>query len=398
MLHRSFALFLAVLVPLLCVCLVIVLAASQLQPPPTGRPERQAAYAGRRAVPIPAPSGPIQDIGLGSCTTGAWYTLCFTGPTYPDEKSKHKDGLDSQLVALIERATRTLDVAVYDFDLANVADAMVAARLRGVAVRMVTDSDSLNDLKNTAKHRAFQKLTRSGIPIVDDQRPDIMHNKFTVVDRTWVSTGSWNYTDGDTYHLNNNMIVIQSPELAANYTAEFEKMFVKHQFGVEKDKGVPHPTVTIGGSRIRSYFAGEDGVAARLVDTIKSARTSLYFLAFSFTHDGIGRAIIDRERAGVTVGGVFETTGSNTPFSEFGKMKSAGVDVYQDGNPWVMHHKVIVIDQTTTIFGSFNFSENADRGNDENVLIIDDAAIARAFKAEYDRVLALAKNPPVRKR
>jgi phosphatidylserine/phosphatidylglycerophosphate/cardiolipin synthase-like enzyme len=60
---------------------------------------------------------------------------------------------------------------------------------------------------------------------VGDNRQPIMHNKFTVVDQAVVQTGSWNYTDGDTYHLNNNMIVISSKELAANYTAEFNKMF-----------------------------------------------------------------------------------------------------------------------------------------------------------------------------
>ena len=69
------------------------------------------------------------------------------------------------------------------------------------------------------------------------------------VDGEWISTGSWNYTDGDTYRLNNNMIVMRSRELAANYTAEFEKMFVQRKFGPAKPKGVPNPVVTVGGVR-----------------------------------------------------------------------------------------------------------------------------------------------------
>jgi phosphatidylserine/phosphatidylglycerophosphate/cardiolipin synthase-like enzyme len=63
-----------------------------------------------------------------------------------------------------------------------------------------------------------------------------------------------------------------------------------------------------------------------------------------------------------------------------------------------MHHKVIVTDDKTTIFGSFNFSDNADKGNDENILIVENPAIAKAFLNEFDRVLALAKNPPVKKK
>ena len=95
--------------------------------------------------------------------------------------------------------------------------------------------------------------------------------------------------------------------------------------------------------------------------------------------------------------GVFETTGSNTPFSEYGKMKQAGLDVYQDGNPYVMHHKVILLDDRVTIFGSFNFSENADKDNDENLLIVTDPAFTAQFEQEYQRVLAVAKNPPAKK-
>jgi phosphatidylserine/phosphatidylglycerophosphate/cardiolipin synthase-like enzyme len=108
----------------------------------------------------------------------------------------------------------------------------------------------------------------------------------------------------------------------------------------------------------------------------------------------MGQAMLDRKRAGVELQGVFETTGSNTPFSEYTKMKQAGVDVYQDGNPYVMHHKVILLDDHVTIFGSFNFSDNADKDNDENLLIVDDPEFTARFEQEYQRVLATAKNPP----
>jgi phosphatidylserine/phosphatidylglycerophosphate/cardiolipin synthase-like enzyme len=103
--------------------------------------------------------------------------------------------------------------------------------------------------------------------------------------------------------------------------------------------------------------------------------------------------MIDKAAAGVKVGGVFETTGSQTQYSEFGRMKKAGLDVYTDGSPYTMHHKVIVVDERIVMAGSFNFSSSADHENDENLLVIDDPALARSFKAEYDRVLDQAKHP-----
>ncbi len=78
--------------------------------------------------------------------------------------------------------------------------------------------------------------------------------------------------------------------------------------------------------------------------------------------------MIDRAQAYVEVSGIFERTGSETEFSEMGRLKSAGLDVMQDGNPYPLHHKVFIIDGRTVIFGSFNFSENADSSNDENLL------------------------------
>src|SRR3712207_9177458 len=77
-------------------------------------------------------------------------------------------------------------------------------------------------------------------------------------------------------------------------------------------------------------------------------------------------------------------------------MREAGLDVYQDGNPYVMHHKVFVVDGRTTIFGSFNFSEGADRDNDENAIIVDDPAFASRFEDEFQRMLTAAKNAPPR--
>ena len=325
-----------------------------------------------------------------------WYQLFFTTPRYPDKPEYHHGGIDEQLVAFIGTAQQTIDLADYDFDLENVASALAQASARGVRVRMVTDTDTLTN-DDPKVQKAFGILKKAKIPIVDDQRPAIMHNKFLVVDNAAVWTGSWNFTDGDAYRLNNNAIRIASPGLAQNYSAEFEKMFVGRNFGPSKPAGVPNPVLTIGGVRVENYFAPEDKVAAKVSQRIARARQSIHFLAFSFTNDTIGQAVVDRAKAGVEVKGVFETTGSETKFSEFGPMKQAGIDVLQDGNPYVMHHKVFILDGRTVIFGSFNFRENADKDNDENLLIVDDPALAQAFEAEFQRVREVALNPPKKK-
>ena len=70
------------------------------------------------------------------------------------------------------------------------------------------------------------------------------------------------------------------------------------------------------------------------------------------------------------------------------------MDVWQDGNPYTLHHKVFIIDDQTVVLGSLNFSDNAAESNDENILIIHDAAIAGPYLAEFERVYQQAQNPP----
>lgn len=327
---------------------------------------------------------------------GPWYELYFTQPVYPDRPDARRGGIDEALVALIDTAGTSIDAADYDFDLENVATALANAKRRGVRVRFVTDTDTWTS-KDDAVQRAWSIVRQAEIPVVDDQRGPIMHNKFMVVDGEWVWTGSWNWTTGDTYRLNNNAIKIRSKELAENYTVEFEKMFVQRKFGPTKPKGVPHPRLTIDATPVENYFAPEDGVGRRIVGRLRGASTSIEFLAFSFTHNAIGKTVLDRARAGVKVRGVFETTGSQTQFSEYAPMRGAGLEVYLDGNPYVMHHKLFVIDGKSVVFGSFNFSSNADSDNDENVLIVDDPTMAAAFLQEVERVVQTARNRPVRR-
>jgi phosphatidylserine/phosphatidylglycerophosphate/cardiolipin synthase-like enzyme len=340
--------------------------------------------------PIAGPDG--QPTPASSQAAEGWYDIYFTTPRYPDKPEYHHGGLDTQLVAFINSAQQTVDIAAYDFDLENVANALAQAAARGVRVRMVTDSDTLTN-DDPKVQKAFNILKQANIPIVDDQRGPIMHNKFMVVDGAAIWTGSSNFTDGDTYRLNNNAIRIVSRQLAQNYTAKFEQMFVQRSFGPNKPAGGTEPLVMLQGVQIENYFAPEDGVASKITGRLAQAQQSIHFMAFSFTSDPIGSAMLARAKAGVSVAGVFEKTGSETQFSEYGKLREAGLDVLQDGSPYVMHHKVIIIDGRTVIFGSFNFSNNADKDNDENLLIVDDPTLAQAFEAEFQRMREVALNP-----
>ena len=112
-------------------------------------------------------------------------------------------------------------------------------------------------------------------------------------------------------------------------------------------------------------------------------------MSFSFTDDEIGARMIAAHEEGVDVEGVVETRGALLESGELTRMIAAGIPVATDGNRFILHHKVIVVDGTWTILGSYNFSANAAESNDENLLIIKSPAVAALYEAEYARVAAM---------
>jgi phosphatidylserine/phosphatidylglycerophosphate/cardiolipin synthase-like enzyme len=328
------------------------------------------------ACGVAADTAWLASTGPAPSPAPGWYHLYFTGPT-PDHL---EGGIPEAMAASLDAARKTIDVAIYELDLPVIADALMRAKARGVQVRLVTDTDSLET-------PFIQDLRRAKIPVVDDQREAIMHDKFVVIDQATVWTGSMNFTENDAYRNNNNYIEISSAELAENYTQEFEKMFVRHEFGPKRAVETPHPRVTVSGTGIENYFAPGGGAAARVLEILASARTSIDFMAFSFTRADFAQALVEKARAGVDVQGVFEKreiqAGSDAVWNA---LTGAGLDVRLDGNRYNMHSKVILVDQQIVVTGSYNFTQSAEKQNDENVLIIHSAAIARAYWAEWQKV------------
>ena len=310
----------------------------------------------------------------------AWYKVYFTAPG--------SKPIDKGLEEFIKSATYSVDMAIYQLDLPNIVNALIKAAQRGVKVRVVTDIDILNDEKESA---SFWELKRWGIPVVGGNTSGIMHNKFVVVDGKAVWTGSWNFTVNDTIRYDNNALLIYSPELARNYSVTFNKMFEEKKFGPSRKPGGTTPRLVINGVPVENYFSPEDKVGEKITEKLKQATSSIYFMAFSFTDDRMGKVLREKAKAGVLIQGVFEAVGSQTKYSEFGALREAGIDVRQDGNPYLMHHKVFIIDEKIVITGSFNFSTGADESNDENVVIIEDPALAEAFIAEFQRVYSAGK-------
>jgi phosphatidylserine/phosphatidylglycerophosphate/cardiolipin synthase-like enzyme len=315
---------------------------------------------------------------------GDWYRVYFTEPESP-KASTLRGGPDAFLAEAINQARLSVELAADNLDLWSLRDALLAAHRRGVEVRVVIETDNLDS-------EEVQELIAYGIPVQDDQNAGLMHNKFAIIDRFEVWTGSMNFTVSGAYRSDNNLIQMRSSELAEDYLVEFEEMFTDSQFGANSPANTPRSQVTVHGTRVEVYFSPDDGTMERVLDLVKGAQDSVIFMAYSFTDDDLAAAMIDKAGSGLNVSGVLEKSQAlSNRGGEFENLLENGVDVRLDGNPANMHHKVIIIDDGVVVTGSYNFSNSAKTRNDENTLVIHNQEMAEIYWEEFVRIWGIAQ-------
>lgn len=308
----------------------------------------------------------------------------------------------SEVVALLDGAETSLDMAIYSLNIFSISQAVIAAHDRGVTVRFVYDSS--HDQGEVAQ------IANAGVTVIDNGWGDhpgagIQHNKFIVVDaqdedpsndRVW--TGSLNLIDtpsGYGIHAKQNSVLIADQAMARAYTLEFEEMWgsstmtpnpSQARFGGYKRNNTPH-YFTVGGRSVEAWFSQGDNVSQRIVDYLGEASESVYFCILSFTRNEIGYAMQDAMNRGAAVRGLFDTQGDE--FSEWTNLQTWGADIFTDAGSGILHHKYMLIDQEepgldpTVVTGSYNWSNSAEYDNDENIVVIHDRLVANQYLQEF---------------
>lgn len=316
----------------------------------------------------------------------------FTTPAlvYPDvARDRRPPPHEQALIADLDRATRSIDFVSFEYNLVSIAEALVRAQARGVRVRLALDRESL---ESPPMSKWAGMIEDARIPIAWEDTDAFLHSKFVIIDQQLLWTGSWNATINDTYRNNNNLLRISIPPLIENYQVEFEQLLAGTR-STAKERLTPNPLVQLNEVGIENYFSPQDRAEQYVVRRLEEAQESIRFLAFSYTSDPIAETMLARAVDGVLVEGVMEKRNAEGSGAEFARLRDGGIAVFEDGNCYTMHHKIIIIDERTVITGSFNFTGRANELNVENLLIIDDPLLAAAYGEEFERVMNQARNP-----
>jgi len=315
-----------------------------------------------------------------------WWEVYFTAPLTINNPDLIAGSIEQKLIGFIDSAQISIHIASFEFNLTPVANALIAARNRGVDVKWVTDDENGLQYDIQPGRGQFSLLTGAGIEVRDDAgRTALMHNKFWIFDQQITWTGSTNITVNGIFKQNNNVLVIRSPEVAFIFEREFQEMW-NGQFGPRAPSTLNNQWVILDGTPLQVLFSAEDHAISNLIALVNDAKVSIQFLAFSFTDYPLAQAMIERAKTGVDVKGVFETFGSSGTRSELKTFWCAGIPARQDGNGSFLHDKIIVIDNSIVVTGSLNFSSNADDSNEENVVIVDNNEIADLYLQEFEKL------------
>jgi phosphatidylserine/phosphatidylglycerophosphate/cardiolipin synthase-like enzyme len=124
-----------------------------------------------------------------------------------------------------------------------------------------------------------------------------------------------------------------------------------------------------------------------VVDALTGAKKSVLVQAYSFTYAPIAKALMDAQRRGVQVKVILDRSNRTAHYSAATFLAHVGIPVWIDAQHAIAHNKVMIIDGTTILTGSFNFTKAAEHQNAENLLTIRDATLAEQYTANWQKHL-----------
>ena len=234
-------------------------------------------------------------------------------------------------------------------------------------------------------------LLRSNIDVKTDYNTGIFHQKFMIRDSESVLTGSANFTHTDLHRNLNHLLVIHDTSIAAIYLKEFAEI-QQGRFGRLK-KGLPGlpPDGMLGKVRVKVLFAPVHNPEMEIMKQMMKAKHSILFAIFTFAlSSGIDDTMFRLLELGIPIRGVFDANQGGHPWSALVPLRQKGAGLWSvpmGDKVGKLHHKLMVIDERLIIAGSFNYTSDANRINDENIVILGDLDGSLPGQREAERKL-----------
>jgi phosphatidylserine/phosphatidylglycerophosphate/cardiolipin synthase-like enzyme len=127
------------------------------------------------------------------------------------------------------------------------------------------------------------------------------------------------------------------------------------------------------------YFSPNGGATQAIIKEINDAKSEILVQAYSFTSSPIAKALVDAHKRGVKVEVILDKSQRKAQYTSASFLANMRVPTFIDDKHAIAHNKIMIIDKTTVITGSFNFTKAAEEKNAENLLIIKSKELASLY-------------------
>ncbi|HUS33012.1 MAG TPA: phospholipase D-like domain-containing protein [Kofleriaceae bacterium] len=300
---------------------------------------------------VDAPDG----TGCTALTPRSQALESFVGPT----------GLQARMGALIDSAKTSLDIQMYLWTVKELANKVVAAKQRGVTVRVILDPDELGN------NNVEPIFTSGG---VDWKNATTLytysHAKYIIVDKQQAAIMSMNFNVDAMLNERNYGVIDKDPE----DVADMQRIFEYDWKMANGATGLDPADLTC-----TRLIVSPTNSKQRILEHIKSATTTLDVEVMYISEASVRTAITDAKTRGVNVRVIIEDPmDASVPV-----FKAAGIPVKQPPSSIYLHSKLITADQVAFV-GSENMSFTSLAKNREvGVLVFEPAAFA-PIKTQFD--------------
>jgi phosphatidylserine/phosphatidylglycerophosphate/cardiolipin synthase-like enzyme len=133
------------------------------------------------------------------------------------------DDTKDAYLTFLQTATKSIRIADYSFNIPEFETILPALQKKGVDVQLVLDKSQSG---GSTEKPVVEALRASDIPMMigTSDKHKIMHNKYTILDDTWIQYGSWNYTTAASDE-DNFFCIENNPSLAEVFLTDWEGMY-----------------------------------------------------------------------------------------------------------------------------------------------------------------------------
>jgi phosphatidylserine/phosphatidylglycerophosphate/cardiolipin synthase-like enzyme len=169
------------------------------------------------------------------------------------------------------------------------------------------------------------------------------------------------------------------PAQPGNYTSTVVNQSITTQF-----QTVTISAVCGGDLEVLDVCYSPGGNCAAVIQKyFDNAQKTIYVAIYSFTLDNLADSLVKAKLRGVIVQVVFDKVQVNIQGSQYDFLIGNGVQVRIDRTVSLMHDKMAIIDSSIVVTGSYNWSNNAENSNRENLIVIRSVTIANEYKEQW---------------